>query len=186
MASPFLYFADEKLSLAELSAARLDGHLVEVDAAYMPADTIETTGVRAASLGPLLRDLMAATHLTAAWVHGAIAEPPARHTVQRAVSQRIHGVIHRRLHYRDVYLPDADLLRIGGVLVTTPARTVADLARVDDADHRAALRGFVDRGQGAVREGIDWLQRAGTVPHKVRALRLLREWSADAYEDVTR
>ena len=84
MTSPFLYFVDERLSLAELSAARLDGHLIEVDAAYMPADTVETPSARAASLGPLLRDLMAATHLSAAWVHGVISEPPSRHTVQRA------------------------------------------------------------------------------------------------------
>jgi len=30
MSSPFLYFADERLSPAELSAARLDGHLVDL------------------------------------------------------------------------------------------------------------------------------------------------------------
>jgi len=173
MTSPFLYFVDERLSLAELSAARLDGHLIEVDAAYMPADTVETSGVRAASLGPLLRDLMAATHLSAAWVYGAISEPPARHTVQRAVPHRIHGVIHRRLHYRDRYLPEADLYRIGGVLVTTPARTAADLARVGDAEHRAALDGFAPDPE-IIKAGIEWLESAGTVPYKVRALEILR------------
>ncbi|WP_375236539.1 hypothetical protein [Microbacterium schleiferi] len=178
MTSPFLYFVDERLSLAELSAARLDGHLIEVDAAYMPADTVETPSARAASLGPLLRDLMAATHLSAAWVHGVISEPPSRHTVQRAVPHRIHGVIHRRLHYRDPYLPASDLYRIGGVLVTSPARTVADLARVSDADHRTALDGFA-RDPATIRAGIDWLEHAGTVPHKVRALDLLRSRSAE-------
>jgi hypothetical protein len=185
MASPFLYFAGERLSLAELSAARLDGHLIEVDAAYMPADTVETSAARAASLAPLLRDLLGATHLSAAWVHGVIADPPVRHTVQRAVPHRIHGVIHRRLHYRDRYLPERDLQRIGGVLVTTPARTVADLARVGDSAHRIALNGFA-RNQAAVREGIAWLEQAGTVPHKVRALELLRSLSAERYDDVTR
>lgn len=173
MTSPFLYFVDEQLSLAELSAARLDGHLIEVDAAYMPADTVETPSARAASLGPLLRDLMAATHLSAAWVYGAISDPPTRHTVQRAVQHRIHGVIHRRLHYRDTNLPEDDLYRIGGVFVTTPARTAADLARVGDAEHRAALDGLA-RDPGTIRGGIHWLENAGTVPHKVRALDLLR------------
>lgn len=183
MTSPFLYFVDERLSLAELSAARLDGHLIEVDAAYMPADTVETPSARAASLGRLLRDLMAATHLSAAWVYGAISDPPARHTVQRAVPHRIHGVIHRRLHYRDSYLPEADLCRIGGVLVTTPARTAADLARVGDTDHGAALNGFA-RDPETLRAGINWLENAGTVPRKVRALEILR--SREIYEEVTR
>lgn len=185
MSSPFLYFVDERLSLAELSAARLDGHLIEVDAAYMPADTIETASARAEALRPLLRDLMAATHVSAAWVHGAITAAPARHTVQRAVPHRIHGVVHRRLHYRDTCLPEQDLQRLGGVLVTTPARTVADLARVGDADHRAALEGFAE-DPAVITAGIDWLQRAGTVPHKVRALDLLRSLCAERYEDVTR
>ena len=44
MASPFLYFADDRLSAAELSAARLDGHLVELGEAYIPADAVETRG----------------------------------------------------------------------------------------------------------------------------------------------
>lgn len=185
MASPFLYFADERLSLAELSAARLDGHVVEVDAAYMPADAVETSAMRAASLAPLLRGLLALTHLSAAWVHGALSEPPVRHTVQRAVPHRIHGVIHRRLHYRDASLPDSDLLLIGGVLVTTPARTVADLARVADADHRAALDGFA-RTCDPIAAGIQWLREAGPLPHKVRALALLREVCGANHDEVTR
>ena len=51
----------------------------------------------------------------------------------------------------------------GGVLVTSPARTVADLARVGDADHRTALDGFA-RDPATIRAGIDWLEHAGTVP----------------------
>ena len=85
MASPFLYFADDRLSLAELSAACLDGDLVELGEAYIPADAVETRGLRAGSLRELLGDSLAATHLSAAWIHGALGEPPVRHTVQRAV-----------------------------------------------------------------------------------------------------
>ena len=44
MASPFLYFADDRLSRAELSAACLDGDLVELGEAYIPADAVETHG----------------------------------------------------------------------------------------------------------------------------------------------
>ena len=71
MASPFLYFADDRLSQAELTAACLDGDLVELGEAYIPADAVETTGLRAGSLSEVLGESLAATHLTAAWIHGA-------------------------------------------------------------------------------------------------------------------
>ena len=76
MPSPFLYFADDRLSLAELSAACLDGDLVELGEAYIPADAVETRGLRAGSLAGVLGDSLAATHLTAAWIHGALPDPP--------------------------------------------------------------------------------------------------------------
>src|SRR5688572_32502849 len=102
MASPFLYFADDRLSLAELTAARLDGDVVELGDAYIPADAVETRGLRAGSLTALLGDTLAATHLSAAWVHGALPDPPARHTVQRAVARRRHRLPGRHLVYRDL------------------------------------------------------------------------------------
>ena len=42
MSWPFLYFAGDRLSLAELACARLDGDVVEIGDAYMPADAVET------------------------------------------------------------------------------------------------------------------------------------------------
>jgi hypothetical protein len=48
--SPFLYFADDRLSSAELTAACLDGHLVSLGDAYMPADAVETRALGAGSL----------------------------------------------------------------------------------------------------------------------------------------
>ena len=62
--------------------------------------------LRAGSLRGILGDTLAATHLTAAWIHGALHEPPARHTVQRAVPRRLHHVIGRRLVYRDLAVDD--------------------------------------------------------------------------------
>src|ERR671913_62107 len=118
MHSTYLYFPQQRLSAAELSAARLDGHLVELGEGYIPADAVETTHLRAASLAVLLGSPLAATHLSAAWVYGAIDTAPSRHTVQRAVPRRIHHVIDRRILYRDGSIGDDDLAAIGGVLVT--------------------------------------------------------------------
>lgn len=191
MPSPFLYFANERLSPAELSAARLDGHLVELGEAYIPADAVETRALRAGSLSGLLGDSLAATHLSAAWIHGALHEPPARHTVQRAVARRLHHVIGRRLQYRDLRVDPDDLTTIGGVLVTLPERTLTDLSRVPDDEYAAAARMLADAVPGLAARSIVWLESHGALPHKRSALAFLRERaereSAGAgQDDVTR
>lgn len=183
MGSPFLFFADDRLSQAELTAACLDGHLVELGDAYMPADAVETAALRAGSLARLLGDALAATHLSAAWIHGALPAPPARHTVQRAVSRRLHTMPAPRLVYRDLTVVADDLLVIGGVLVTAPVRTLTDLARVDDADHARAARLLADARPDAVPAAIERLG-AGTLPHKRAALARLRALARQ--EEVTR
>lgn len=184
MASPFLYFADDRLSRAELSAACLDGDLVELGEAYIPADAVETTALRAGSLAGVLGDVLAATHLTAAWIHGALPAPPGRHTVQRAVARRLHHTPDRRLVYRDLAVDPADLVRIGGVWVTTPTRTLADLSRVDDPDHARAARLLAGAHPGLRADAIVWLQGRMKLPHKRAALEALRREAA--YDDSTR
>ena len=189
MSSPFLYFVDERLSRAELSAARLDGHLVELGEAYIPADAVETRGLRAGSLRGLLGDTLAATHLSAAWIHGALHEPPARHTVQRAVSRRLHHVVGRRLLYRDLCVDPTDLLRIGGALVTSEERTLADLSRIPDADYAAAARMMADADPELAARAVSWLEARGALPHKRSALIALRALAArkgPSQDDVTR
>jgi len=183
--SPFLYFADDRLSHAELTAACLDGDLVALGDAYIPADAVETAALRAGSLIPLLGDALAATHLSAAWVHGCLAAPPMRHTVQRAVKRRLHVVPHLRVVYRDRQVPAEDLQRVGGAFVTTPERTLADLARTDDGDHAEAARLLAVAEPGAVARAIDRLE-AGVLPHKRAALARLRALAHSGQEEVTR
>jgi hypothetical protein len=189
MASPFLYFADERLSCAELTAACLDGHLVGLGDAYIPADAVETAALRAGSLARVLGETLAATHLSAAWIHGGLPQPPARHTVQRAVTRRLHVVPERHVVYRDTAVPDEDLELLGGVRVTTPARTLIDLARVRDAAHDRAARLLAAARPESVAPAIARLQQ-GALPHKRRALGLLAEvagaTAAAGQEDVTR
>ncbi len=185
MASPFLYFAGDRLSQAELCAACLDGDLVDLGEAYIPADAVETPGLRAGSLTGILGDSLAATHLTAAWIHGAWPAPPARHTVQRAVARRLHRVPDRRLVYRDLTVDEADLLRIGGVWVTTPTRTLADLSRVDDKPHVRAARLLAEAQPGLADQAIWWLDAHPTLPRRRAGIELLRS-VAPGQDDVTR
>jgi hypothetical protein len=191
MPSPFLYFAGDRLSPAELSAARLDGHLVELGDAYIPADAVETRALRAGSLAEILGVTLAATHLSAAWIHGGLHDPPARHTVQRAVSRRLHHVIGRRVVYRDLCVDPVDLLLIGGVRVTSATRTLADLARIPDEQHAKAARHLADAIPGLRAQAIGWLESHGALPNKRSALALLdaiaRRGSSDRdQDDVTR
>lgn len=178
MPSPFLYFVDDRLSAAELSAARLDGDVVDLGDAYIPADAVETAALRAGSLHGLLGDSLAATHLTAAWIHGAIFDPPARHTVQRAVQRRLHAVLNMRLVYRDPAVGIDDLDLIGGVWVTTPARTLGDLVRVDDHAHARAARAFAHEVPGACADAIEWLESHPGIPRKLPGLSVLRAYAA--------
>ncbi|MFT4220376.1 MAG: hypothetical protein QM611_07675 [Microbacterium sp.] len=186
-AACYVYFAHAGLSPAELSAARLDGHLVELGEGYIPADAVETPALRAASLTPILGDLLAATHSSAAWVHGALDAPPRRHTVQRAVDHRIGHVVGRGVVYRDGRLPEHDIVRIGGMAVSSPSRTLADLARqrvvgADLDDERQLDRAIARLGSRTrvVRGAIVRLAVQDGPPGKPAALDLLRRLERSA------
>lgn len=126
---PLIYLPGERLDLAELSAARLDGDLVEVGDGYMPADAVESPAMRAASLRAICGTRLVACLWSAAWVYGALGDPPTRHAVMRGASHRVGNLIGRRAVLHDVGAPDADVVEIAGVLVTSPLRTLVDVAR---------------------------------------------------------
>lgn len=175
MPSPLLYFAGARLSIAELTAARLDGHLCEVGPAYVAADTVETPALRAGSLYSLTGAGLAVTHLSAAWVHELSLSEPGRHTLQRATPTRPHLSSGPDFDYRDPFVPEHDRVMIGGVWVTTPVRTLADLLRVPSRAYRSvALRAL--RARPDLVDGVrDWLENTHWVPHKRTALGLLRQ-----------
>lgn len=132
----FLYVPGERLSQSELSAARIDGHVVEVGDAYVPADLIEGPDVRASTIATLVRPGTAASGPTAAWIHGAGDAPPAVHHIRRCVERRIRAVSSSRLVFHDTVVPSSDLQQIGEVLVSTPMRTMLDLATTLHRDPR--------------------------------------------------
>lgn len=174
MGSAHLYFPGERLSAAELASACLDGHLVALGDAYIPADAVETAALRAGSLRELLRDVLAAIGPSAAWIHGVGSGPPARHRVQRVAPRRLHAVIDRRLEYHDTLLPARARQRIGGVWVTTPARTAADLLRTGSSDDERTARAMIAAGLATIADTAADLHAAGPLPGKRAALRRLR------------
>jgi len=132
----FLYLPGARLSEAELSAARIDGHVFEIGDAYVPADLIETADVRATAIATLVRPGTAASGPTAAWIHGAGDVPPAVHHVKRAADRRLRPHVNARLVFHDTVLPASDLQLIGGIAVSTPERTMLDLATTLHRDPR--------------------------------------------------
>lgn len=188
MTWPFLYLPGDRLSAAELSAARLDGDLVEVGEGFIPADALETRELRAASLRPLVGDGLVVTHRSAAWVHGARLDPPRRHSVQRLSATRLPHVIHGRLHYRDGRMPPADALLLGGIAVTTVARTLADLVRADvgtKAEVGEDAVALAEAFPGSTRAAADLLAAGPPVSFKRPALAWLRARLEPGHETTT-
>lgn len=171
----FLYLPGERLTLPELTAARLDGDVVDIGDAYIPADLVESADVRAASIAAIVQPGTAVCGPSAVWVHGACDAPPNTHHLRRAVTRRIRAVQDPRVRYHDTPLPPEDLELIGGVTVTTPERTVIDLAlaghRDSALDHWLSVLAAHDPALiGIARERIGSLRR---VPGSRRALELL-------------
>ncbi|MGB4776967.1 SAM-dependent methyltransferase [Microbacterium sp.] len=182
---PFLYFAGDRLSVAELCAARLDGDLVEVGEAFMPADAVETRELRAGSLALSIPAGVALARASAAWVHGAIPDPPSRHIVQRASPRRGHAVRDPRLIHHDQRLAETEFEQIGGVAVTTPVRTLADLVRdhLADGGGLAIVDAMLAWRPELTLATADALEAGGAVHFKRPAVQFLR---ARAQAEVTR
>ncbi|WP_101845642.1 type IV toxin-antitoxin system AbiEi family antitoxin [Zhihengliuella sp. ISTPL4] len=123
-----LYLPGSRLSLAELCAARLDGHVVEIGDAYIPADLPESADVRASSIAFLVQEGSAACGPTAAWIHGARDAPPAVHHVRRCVERRVRPRLHARVVFHDTAIPAREVEELGGIRVSIPVRTMCDLA----------------------------------------------------------
>ena len=139
VSAPYLYFTDDRLSHAELSAARLDGDVVEIGEGFMPADAVETPALRALSLRPLARPGLALTHGSAAWVHGVRPEPPTRHHLQRLGDRRTIFIVSARVRFRDGRMPPEHTVELGD-----PAR---DPLRLHDR-HLAERDGRAGTGTG--------------------------------------
>ena len=125
--APVLTRAD--LPLAELSAARLDGELYCVDDGYSPVDIPCGPHERAASIAAYCQGRLMAEQRTAAWVWGALDLPPARHELCASLGARARPAFPIRTVVREVVIDREEYAMVGGIAVTTPLRTIVDLAR---------------------------------------------------------
>ncbi len=185
---PLVYLPDERLSTAELSAARLDGDLVEIGEGYMPADAVESTAMRAASLRSICGGRLVACSWSAAWVYGALRDPPSRHAVMRRAAHRVGNLIDRRATFHDVGVEDDDVTDVAGVLITSPLRTLIDVARrIREPEHHdraiSVVGGLIELGlvdpRAALARIDDHIRLPGSKQARSALLRHLHSTSAD-------
>lgn len=163
------------LPLAELSSARLDGELFALGDFWCSIDEIEGPSCRALAAGMLVPTRAIAERMSAAWIYGLVPEP-LRHQFCVDLGARAHVPPSPRLQLREVRCAPEETRTIAGVRVTSPLRTVVDLARwapdhpVDCVPLLAALLrygGFTDAASAI------HLCRRHNVPNKKIALRRL-------------
>ncbi len=174
MRLPSVLTADD-LPLPELRAALLDGELFALDAAFAPIDEVESAHHRAcAAHAGLPRRLIAEQH-TAAWIWGA-APAPSRHEFCVAIAARARGVGDGAHAVREVVIGPADIASLDGLQVTTPMRTVLDLARFSvrfGQREEDAVRTLMRHHGLGVDDGIAEIERRRNLPRKRLAMQRL-------------
>lgn len=171
-----LYVPGEKLSRAELSAARLDGDVVDLADAYLVTDTPETPFARAAALAPTIPARSVVMASAAAWIYGARVHAPSIIHLDRRTRLRADTGVRLRLH--DTLIPEGDAQQLGAVAVTTPERTLADLARLGSVEPE--MWGWADDLIAAERPGLAaralaLLRAAGRSPYKRAGVAFLQQ-----------
>lgn len=159
-------------SPAELSALRLDGEAVALDEAAVPIDEPVGPVQRAGALGPLLGALVVERE-SALWVHGFLAACPLVHTAAMPRDARVsRPPSSRRLLVRETNVTPSQLVALGGVRVTVPARTLVDLVLAERFTGPAAdgARLMARRIPQAVVAARALLEASGTTPGKLCAL----------------
>lgn len=123
----------EQLPVPELCAARLDGELFALAGAWAPIDVAVTAADRATASARGLPRRWIAELGTAAWIWGARPEPPV--IARFAVVRGERGPKPRcGVDLREVRIEPEEVAVLGVARVTTPARTLADLARTEEWD----------------------------------------------------
>lgn len=163
------------LPLPELRAALLDGELFALDAAFTPIDEIESPRHRAHAAHAGLPHRLIAEQHTAAWIWGAVP-PPSRHEFCVAIAARARVSGDGAHAVREVVIEPAEIVLLDGLQLTTPLRTVVDLARFsiefgqreEDAAHTLMLHHHFD-----LADCLGEIERRRNLPRKRQAIERL-------------
>jgi AbiEi antitoxin C-terminal domain len=162
------------LPLAELCAARLDGEVVALDEGFLLADLPLGPPERGAALLAVLPTGTVADRTSAAWVHGAVTDAPRVHSASIDRRNRLHPPMLARVRFHEVRLTDEDVVVLGGCPVTTPERTLIDLARTRDASGDGLLRALAAVTATPLARVLERLEDGAPVAGRRIALERLR------------
>jgi hypothetical protein len=124
--APVLAVSD--LSPVELQAARLDGEVYDLAGAYCLIGELEAPAHRARAVLAGRSPRLLAELGTAAWIWGAAPEPlRLEFAVTPDARARLSPAAH--IAVREIVYEPGDVVPVGGFRVTTPLRTILDLAR---------------------------------------------------------
>jgi hypothetical protein len=162
------------LPLAERMAARLDGELFAFGDGYCPIDEVDGPSLRLAAILGARPARLIAELATAAWVWGARDVAPVHLEFCVDLRARARPPATRLATVREVVLLPGDVTSLdGGFRVTTPLRTVVDLARMRDdfdAEERDAVRCLAELGRFGLDACREYMDRGRNLPAKRRAL----------------
>jgi hypothetical protein len=133
------------LPAPELQAMRLDGQVFALVDSWCPVDVVETPEVRARAVMAARSPRLVAAGRTAAWIWGAlpVLPRPIELCTDVRARARLHPGADAVVH--EYVLDDGDVAAFDDAPVTTPLRTLIDLARGGGADDDV-LRSLADDG----------------------------------------
>ncbi len=164
------------LPLAELCAATLDGQVFRLDDCFEPVDVPHTRLQRARAIGALWPGKFIAERSTAAWIWGALESAPLDHELCVSLGARARPENTRRLTVREVVIENDEFVVLGGMRVTTPLRTIVDIARFASSDVACEVLPELFRiGSVTLAQCRTALDRRRNVPHKTVAWERMRD-----------
>lgn len=169
--SPVL--ADPDLTPVELQAARLDGEVYDLAGAYCLVGELEAPRHRARAVLGARSPRLIAELGTAAWVWGA-ADEPERLEFAVTPDARARLAPAHHIVVREIVYDAGDLTSLDGCRVTTPLRTILDLARCEDRFDLALVTRLAAVGGLDLADCLASLEGRAGIPLKVRARSNLR------------
>jgi hypothetical protein len=169
--SPVL--ADADLSPAELQAARLDGELYDLAGAYCLLGELEAPRHRARAVLAGRSPRLIAELGTAAWIWGAVDTLDGLEFAVTPDARARLGPAHHAT-VREIVYEAGDVTALDDCQVTTPLRTVIDLARNDFSFDPTIAERLASLGGFDIRDCVASLQSRHGIPSKARALENLR------------
>jgi hypothetical protein len=160
------------LPVAELRAAALDGELFAIDGCWAPIDEPDRRSQRALALAVQLPDRVILEQRSAAWVWGLLDAPPDPHDLCTAIGARVRTGPGWPAA-REVVIDDDETVVISGIRVTSPLRTVVDLARFGERFDDELVRRLLAFGRITVADCLEAMERRRNLPGKRLAIERL-------------